>query len=268
MAIINHKISFSLKDSNLSFTLGEPLSISRSIRLTAQSNAFNLPVFTSSAFSYEDLFIGDVLKGGSCNVDVLSFCPHNLTHVETSAHILNQEVEKSVLISKIPKKRFQGLVYLIDLRISTKGSKLILKEHLKDELSKINYPITALALKTSASDLDQSYNFSGKDFLALSQEAAEEISNFSFQGAKITTLILDLPSTDSENDGGKLLAHRSFFELPDIGINFNDTKKKVIVELAHFGQVVQNYYYFIMTPPKIEANAIITDILFYPLLQD
>lgn len=266
MATTSLKISVSSGKELKTFNLSEPLSISRWISTSQQSNAFYLPEVISKPFSYKNAFIGDVLQGGSCNVDVLSFCPHNLTHIECSSHVLDQTVSESVSIAEIPKNHLQGLVYIIDLRPIVRDSKLILKEHLKNELAKINLPVTAIALKTSASDLEQNFDFSGKDFLALSKEAAEEISNFSFQDTKITTLILDLPSTDSENDGGKLLAHRAFFEIPESGITFNDTKKKVIVELAHFSQIVQNYYYFIMTPSKIKTNAIITDILFYALI--
>ena len=268
MKKITWNISLTINKNEFSFTISNPISVSRTISLSHQSNAFNLPQFTSSAFSYEDVFTGDVLQGGSCNVDVLSFCPHNLTHIECSSHILNQRVSQAVTIDKIPQDHFQGLVYLIDLSTILKEEKLILMEHLKDELAKVNYPINAIALKTSSSLLQNDYDFSGKNFVALSREVAKEISKYSFEGQNITTLILDLPSTDSENDGGKLLAHRAFFEIPETGIEFKDIKKKVIVELAHFGQLVQNYYYFIMTPAKIQSNSIITDILFYPLIQN
>lgn len=267
LTTISPTISFTLNNKKFNFNLLQPLSISRQLDLTKQSNAFNLPEVKSETFSFEDLFIGDVLQGGSCNVDILSFCPHNLTHIECSSHILNQTLPETVSMADISLNHLQGLIYVIDLRAIVKDSKLILKEHLEKELAKINLPVTAIALKTPASDLEQNFDFSGKDFLALSKEAAEEINKFSFQGTKITTLILDLPSTDSENDDGKLLAHRTFFEIPETGITFKDTKKKVIVELAYFSEIDQNYYYFIMTPPKIKTNAIITDILFFPLMK-
>ena len=249
------------------FLLGNPISVSRKISFSSHSRAFYLPDVKTTPFDYKNVFIGDVLRGGSCNVDVLSFCPHNLTHVETSAHILNQPLSHAK-IDTIPLDHFQGLVYLIDL--SEKFSeidKIITKNHLIDELQQINLPISALAIKTPSSLLPEDFNFSGKDFLALDEQAATEIANFSFGNQKITNLILDLPSTDSENDNGKLLAHRAFFELPRKGIEFEDTKKKAITELAYFKELVQNYYYFIMTPAKITSNAIITDILFYTLIE-
>lgn len=263
---ITFSIQFTSNEKNYSFDLGNPISVSRIVAPSQHSNAFYLPELHSQSFMYKDVFVGDVLSGGSCNVDVLSFCPHNLTHIETSDHILDQSNSKAS-IKDIPGDRYQGLVYLIDVskKLADKD-KFIPSNLIKEELQKVTLPISALAFKTGASLLDENYDFSGKDFLALHEESSQEIVNFSLEDQKVKTLILDLPSTDSENDQGKLLAHRAFFEIPREGIEFNDSKKKAIVELAYFRNVVQDYYYFIMTPPKIQANAIITDILFYPLI--
>ena len=249
-----------------SFNLGSPVSVSRTIMFGNHSNAFNLPHVSSHPFSYKDIFIGDVLQGGSCIVDILSFCPHNLTHVETSDHILNQ-VPGNASISKIPLQHLQGLVYVIDLSNKLNvDTKLIQPEHIEDELLKITIPVTAIALKTQVSELPQDYDFTGKDCLALSKDTSEKLANFSIDDQKITTLLLDLPSTDAEDDGGKLLAHRAFFEITHQCIEIKYSKKKIIVELANFQRIVQNYYYFILTPARITSNAMITDIFFYPLI--
>lgn len=267
MTSISLHLDLSLNSKIFSFQLGKPVSVSRPILIDKHTHAFNLPDVLSRPFKYENIFIGDVLQGGSCNVDILSFCPHNLTHVETSDHILNQK-SAYASINKVPVNHLQGLVYVIDLtKKLNPDTKLIQLKHIEDELAKISYPITAIALKTFASELSPEYDFTGKNFLALSKEVSEYISHCSFASQKITTLLLDLPSTDQENDGGKLLAHRAFFEIPDKGFEFLDTKKKVIAELTYLNEIKQNYYYFIMTPAKIQTNAIITDILFYPLFE-
>ena len=266
MSSIHIHINIYFENTEISFQLGQPISVSRTIKFNKHSSAFNLPHATSTPFNYKNVFIGDVLQGGSCNVDVLSFCPHNLTHVETSDHILNQ-TPAYASISTIPQHHLQGLLFAIDLRKKLDAkTKFIKPEHIKAELESVQYPINALALITHASDLSADFNFTGKDFLALHKDTLKLISDFSCKGRKVTSLILDLPSTDPEDDGGKLLAHRSFFEIPETGIEFTDHKKKVIAELAYFTDVVQNYYYFIMTPARIQSNAMVTDILFYPLI--
>ena len=263
---INLTIDFISKGMVHSYKLGKTISVSRTIETTKQSNAFFLPEYSTETFRYKDVFIGNVLEGGSCNVDILNFCPHNLTHIESSAHILDQSQSQGN-IRDIPENHLQGLLYLIDLtnKLSV-NDKFITQDILKSELDKINFPVSAIAIKTPSSNLPQDTDFSGKDFIALDEGAAQELVDFSFEQQKITTLLLDLPSADSENDQGKLLAHRTFFEIPKEGFSFNDLKKKAIIELAYFKDVVQNYYYFITTPAKVKANAFITDILFYPLI--
>ena len=269
MFILSHLkffLTITAKNTNYSIELGKPVSVSRIINLNQHSKAFNLPEVTTKPFTYENIFVGDVLQGGSCNVDVLSFCPHNLTHVETSAHILDQS-RSNAKIQDIPLDYLQGLVYLIDVsNLIKENDTLITKDVITKELKKIYLPVSAIAIKTQSSQLRQDYDFSGKDFVALDELTAKELTNFEFDGQEIKTLILDLPSTDPENDNGKLLAHRAFFKLPREGIDFEDKHKKVIVELAYFKELVQNYYYFIMTPARIQSNAMITDLLFYPII--
>ena len=76
------------------FRLGEPRSVSREVLFApgaTSSNAFHLPGIHSRTVEFEGQFIGDVNRGGSCNVDLLSYVPHGLTHLETAAHILSGE---------------------------------------------------------------------------------------------------------------------------------------------------------------------------------
>ena len=248
------------------FRLGQPVSVSRQISFSQNTNAFSLPEITSRPFRYENLFIGDVDQGGSCNVDILDFCPHNLTHLETSAHILRHSISSSY-ISDIPVDHLQGIVYLADLTSSLDEQSSLIPPTIVDVILKsLNIPINALALKTSASNLPENYDFSNKNFLALDPRSALLLNNYNSNNSSINCLLLDLPSTDAEHDGGKLLAHRAFFGLPSSGIDFVDLQKRVIIELAFFKELVQNYYYFITTPARIQSNAIITDIVFFPLL--
>ena len=154
-------IDISFDNKKISFQLGLPTSVSRTIKFNKHSSAFNLPNATTTPFKYKNVFIGDVLQGGSCNVDILNFCPHNLTHVETSDHILNQ-TSAYASISTIPQNHLQGLVFVIDLRkrLDSK-TKFIKPEHIQTELESVQYPINALALFTNASDLSAEFDFTG-----------------------------------------------------------------------------------------------------------
>ena len=98
------------------FSLNKSTSVSRKVVLKenySTSGAFHLPKFESKPFTHKSGFIGDISKGGSCNVNILSFSPHNLTHIETSSHITNNLSETTSIIDLEPETT-NGLVYLVD----------------------------------------------------------------------------------------------------------------------------------------------------------
>lgn len=263
------------------YRLGTPYPVSREVSFNGEThspNAFHLPVFTTQTFQYKDVFTGDVDKGGSCNVDILQYVPHGLTHLETSAHLLSPAGNPPT-VKDIPIENLTGLIYLIDLsHLGKEPGQTVPWEPVKKKLEENKLPITMLAIKTHASMLPQDYDFSGKNFLALSPEAAKGIHNYRFPSAspeqerntpstRIDCLLLDLPSIDPEQDRGLLLAHRHYFGLPLTGTAAKDTKKRALVELAWFSNLKEGYYYATITPPRFQANAVSTGITFRPLIE-
>lgn len=235
--------------NGITYSLTEFKDVGRVVSQETSPNCFYLPQITISPIE-EEGFIGDMTQGGTCNVDLLTFTPHNITHLETSAHIL---AEGGKFVSDIPQVNLTGICYLVDLSQNTENITL---NDIKEVLDCIELPISLLAIKTRASLLDPNYDFSGKDFLSLTPEAAKEISQFQLNGEKVSTLLLDLPSADPENDGGKLLAHRAFFEIPPEVHEFTDNTSKAIVELARFNNLEEGYYYCVISPPRIRTNAV------------
>ena len=245
--------------------LKKPISISRKVSSQLSSNCFNLPKLKISPFKVPEEFLGDVNQGGTCNVDIICYTPHNITHIETSAHILERNSE-SITIDRIEKNAFCGVVYVIDLsEITYSKANLITWDLLKDKLKNLEIPCDHIAIKTEASLLPEDYDFSEKNFISIDPLASKKLHDFSYQNKKLKGLILDLPSADIEKDGGKLLAHRNFFGLPEGITNYIDIEKRIIVELAHFKDVEEGYYYMIMTPSLLKVNAIATDIWIYKL---
>ena len=263
------------KGKTVRFRLGEPRSVSREVLFKPEGisvNAFHLPRIRSRTLESEGQFIGDVKRGGSCNVDLLSYVPHGLTHIETSAHILSPDSNPPT-IKDIPPGHLCGIVYLIDLtRLGTEPGGQIPGKEIEIKLRQNTIPISMLALKTRASLLPFDYDFSGKDFLSLSPEAAKEIHDYTFSGSgsfslqqRINCLLLDLPSIDAEADGGKLQAHRNFFGLGGTGHSGEDCEKRALVELAWFSNLNEGYYYGMITPPSFQTHAVSTGIVFRPL---
>ena len=260
------------------FKLGAPVSVSREVLFapftsgTKSTNAFHLPVIDSKTLEFAGQFVGDVNRGGSCNVDILSYVPHGLTHLETSAHVLSPDANPPT-VKDIPMEHLSGIVYLIDLtHLGAEPGQQVPWKEVEIKLEKNKLPISMLALKTKASLLPADYNFSDKDFLSLAAETAKGIHDYrvSIPGSSlveycIRCLILDLPSIDPERDEGKLLAHRQFFGLPLTGHKGMDNERRAIVELAWFGDLEEGYYHVVITPPRFQANAVSTGIVFQPL---
>jgi kynurenine formamidase len=256
-----------LNDKTRAFRLTEPAPVSREVDffpVTKAPNGFSLPRISRKTFVYKDKFIGNVGEGGACNVDILNYVPHGLTHIETSAHILMQD-ENAVTIKDIPVQNLSGLVYLLDITdIDAEAGRSVRWQDVEAKLKKITLPIRMLALKTQASLQPRDTDFSGKDFLYLSPETAEKLHDFK---PRINCLLLDLPSIDRESDGGKLAAHRHFFGLPQKGCRWEDKEKRTLVELAWFSDLQEGYYYAFITPQRFQTNAVSTGIVFHPLLE-
>jgi len=246
------------------FVLNYPTSVSRNIVLSnnyGASGAFNLPKFKSEPFTDESGFTGDINKGGSCNVNIITFCPHNLTHIETSSHITNNS-EKSITIKDLEPETTNGLVYLIDCTDEKAiENNSISWDFLSEKFHSLDIIPKIIALKTKSSKLPQHYNFSGENFISLGSQVSKNIQK---EFPEIQVLILDLPSADNENDI-KLMGHKEFFFTTEQTSATEKPLQKAIVELAHFGQLEESYYFCMMTPAKIETDAIVTDILFWSL---
>jgi len=266
------------------FAIGSPISASRDVLLkpfvksTQSSNAFFIPLPQARTLEFEGQFVGDVERGGSCNVDILSYVPHGITHLETSAHILGA-ASAPPTVKDIPPQHLSGIALLIDLtHLETNPGSRIPWDAVEEKLKQNVLPVSMLAIKTKASMLPPDYDFSGNDFLSVSPSAARGIHDYevTINGTadpstilqrRIDCLILDLPSIDPEEDQGKLLAHRRFFGLPDTGHDAQDPEKRVLVELARFENLSEGYYFVTVTPPLFQANAVSTGIIFQHLTE-
>ena len=184
----------------------KPIDISIPIRAGSDNvNAFNIP-----PVRYEPLiagkFIGDVNRGGPCNVFSISINPHgNGTHTETVGHIssekfpiynyLNRFFFEAQLISISPEKHN-------DDKIITRNQ---LEKLLKDKCKE------ALVIRTLPNSKEKiNMHYSGTNPSYMESSAAAYLRELS-----VKHLLLDLPSIDKEEDNGKLLAHHVFWNYPD-----------------------------------------------------
>lgn len=233
-------------------TVGSPIRCSRLISADIDKlpSAFYLSKFTSQP-AVVGSFVGDTQKGGSCNVPIYTFTPHNLTHVETPSHIKHGAKN----LKDYPPGFFTDIAHVVNLTTEDFPNNYILPQHLPEQL----HPIcSSFIFKTSASEENPAKNYSGTDPLSFHPDTMREIVS---RWPRVKMILIDLPSVDKEDDGGKLLAHRNFFGLDDSP----EGEQRAIIEFGQFRDLYAQYAYVVLTPAHIESDSMITDVLAYPL---
>ena len=178
-----------------------------------------------------DGFIGSIQEGGPVNHIEITFSPHgNGTHTECSGHIFNNS---NVIDQALVKHHF--ICQLITVIPELRGDDSVITLEMLKEF-KIQPETTALIIRTLPnSDEKLSKQYSGTNPTYLEAEAIDFIVS---QG--IDHLIVDLPSIDPEEDGGKLLAHKSFWRSES-----NTRRNTSITELAYIPDHIQDGVYLL-----------------------
>lgn len=147
-------------------------------------------------------FVGSVREGGSCNCEDIVFNPHgNGTHTECIGHITSERVTVNQSL-----QRFVFLAKLITVAVEEcDGDRVVLREAIAQHVREGE--AEALVIRTLPNhDEKKTLRWSGNNPPYIHHEAAAYIRECGIQH-----LLLDLPSMDREDDGGKLLAHRAFW---------------------------------------------------------
>ena len=158
-------------------------------------------------------WIGKVSEGkSSTNFNNLLFNPHaHGTHTECLGHItkefysINQSLKEfffwATLISVQPEKKGEDVV------ISKAQIEKALHSFSNSEMKPEAIVIRTLPNETSK----KSFKYSNTNPPYMSEAAALFLRECGIQH-----LLIDLPSVDKEKDGGKLLAHKAFWNVTDV----------------------------------------------------
>lgn len=166
-------------------------------------NAFYIDPVTFIPFQAGS-FVGDVNQGGSCNVNTITINPHgNGTHTETVGHISK---EKFPIRNSLD--RFFFYAKLITLFPENINGDLVMT---LDQLKLIQLESAeALIIRTLPNSAEKkTRQYSGTNPAYMTAEAAMYLRE-----SGIKHLLLDVPSIDREDDGGKLSAHHAFWNYP------------------------------------------------------
>ncbi|MCK0123864.1 cyclase family protein [Gelidibacter sp. F2691] len=183
--------------------LSQPLDISIPLRAEKDNvNAWYIGPPTIEPVKNKD-WIGSVKSGSDVNFNNIYFNPHaHGTHTECIGHIteefhsinknLKQFIFTAELISVAPENYFKDTV------ISKKQIESLLKGQTPE----------ALVIRTMPNTKDKrSRQYSDTNWTYLTEEAMVFLRELGVQH-----VLIDLPSVDREHDGGKLLAHKAFWD--------------------------------------------------------
>lgn len=152
-------------------------------------------------------WIGKVSEGSSTNFNNIFFNPHGHgTHTECLGHITKEFYSINQCL-----KQFFFSAELISIQPESFANDLLIT---KSQLEKAfeNKNSEALIIRTLPnSESKKSKNYSNTNPPYLSEEAAIFIREKGIQH-----LLIDLPSVDREEDEGKLLAHKAFWNVKDV----------------------------------------------------
>jgi kynurenine formamidase len=160
-------------------------------------------------------WIGKVSEGSSTNFNNIFFNPHGHgTHTECLGHITREFYSINQCM-----KQFFFLAELISVEPEVIGEDLVItKNQIEKTLKTEN--IDALVIRTLPNiESKKHQNYSKTNPPYLSEEAAIFIRE---KGIK--HLLVDLPSVDREEDEGKLVAHKAFWNVKNVDILNDDAR--------------------------------------------
>lgn len=253
--------------------LGRPVSLAIPLDFAGpQPSCFGAPRAGSRPLQSGD-FTGDTRQGGSCNCDVLTLAPHcNGTHTECVGHLTDQRVAVS--------ERVPGGLHLAQLvtvepeaaetaaedsePLPLPGDRLVTAAALARACSGNAGPRPrALVVRTLRGGSPLRAYQGAAPAPYLSRQAACWLVD-----RGIEALVLDLPSADRADDGGRLTAHRVFFGLPPGSRDASAARRPgaSITELAWISpDVADGCYLLDLQIPPFVADAAPSRPLLFPV---
>jgi arylformamidase len=161
-------------------------------------------------------FLGSVAEGGAVNFRDVYFNPHGHgTHTENAGHIVDANVP---VVNSISSSHF--FANLISVELKNETDDWVVNE---ESLEEFDLKVEALIIRTKPNDHSKvQRQYSGTNFPYLTLGAMQRIVD-----AGVQHLLVDLPSVDREEDGGALVAHHLFWNVPSKP-NFQKTITELI----------------------------------------
>ncbi len=180
-------------------------------------------------------WVGKVAAGSSTNFNNIFFNPHGHgTHTECLGHITREFYSINQCL-----KQFFFLAELISVTPEVQGEDLVITKEQLERLLKGNDP-EAIVIRTLPNAVAKKHtNYSHTNPPYLEEDAAHYIRE---KGIK--HLLIDLPSVDREEDGGKLAAHKAFWNVTDVNnLNPDARLNCTITEMIYVNDAIKDGSY-------------------------
>jgi len=223
-------------------------------------------------------FTGSVANGASCNCAVHSLAPHcHGTHTECIGHVTRGPVTVASLTPVAP-----CVALVVSVRpepLGAAAAALPGGHAAADDLvirrvalaaaasSWLDAPCTAMVIRTLPNGADKRHRaYSGSPSPApyFLPEAMRWLVE-----RGVTSLVVDLPSLDRADDGGRLAAHREYWGLPPGSDDATQATRgqALVTELAYVPDFVADGLYLLdLQVPAFGADAAPSRPVLYPLL--
>ena len=248
------RIKVPYKNSEYHCDLSKPLDISIPV---GQVKCFYAPDWNKAPVK-AGAFIGAVKAGAPVNFFDIALNPHgNGTHTESLGHItVKQESIQDCL------QQFHFIAQLISIPLSRNDTKdsIIAAKSLKQKCPE-DLP-DALIIRTLPNTGEKrSKDYSGTNPPYLAKAAMKFIVE-----KKVKHLLLDLPSVDKEEDGGKMENHRIFWNVPSDKAKGHSRLNSTITELVYVPNEIEDGLYLLnIQVPSIDLDAAPSKPVLYQL---
>jgi kynurenine formamidase len=202
-------------------------------------------------------FVGSVSEGGSCNYQKVTLTPHgNGTHTECYGHICDEP--QATIAHCLQVGWWVALLVSLEPEKQISGDQLLTLRALKESMKKLpDVPFEALVIRTlpnTTAKLTKNYNATNPPYIepALAEWCARH---------EVCHLLVDLPSLDREEDGGKLAAHKAFWQYPQA-----IRRHATVTELIYVPDALADGLYVLqLMAPFWEIDAVPSTPLLFPM---
>jgi len=252
------------------------------LAIVLEFNGAQPSFFVATPASSEPLrigsFTGSVAKGASCNCAVHSLAPHcHGTHTECIGHVTRNPVTIASLTPVAP-----SVAMVVSVRPEPLGAAaaalqgdhaaaddLVIRRAALEVAASawLAAPCTAVVIRTLPNGADKRHRaYSGSPspapyFLPDAMRWLVERG--------VTSLVVDLPSLDRADDGGRLAAHREYWGLPPGADDAAQATRSqaLVTELAYVPDSVPDGLYLLdLQVPAFGSDAAPSRPVLYPLL--